>query len=140
VGFRDHLLVVVSGFGPTCQLILILGSLLMLVDGLAGGPEVGRGSAWFYGLAVLGALGVVANLVQMTSVLTEAGIPPASVGVGTLTEFYAYTVSSSLVPAVLAVVPLYMGPGWSAYGSQRSVGGLCRVRNRRRLKQRAKRG
>lgn len=105
-GFRDHVVVAVQGFGPSCQLLLIVASLLVLTDRLAGGLE-GHGSTWFYGLAVLGGLGVIANLVEMISLLTEAGLPP--VGVGTLTEAYSYTVVVSLVPALLAVVPLYVG-------------------------------
>ena len=98
-----------SGFGLTCQVILVVASLLVLADGLAGNSENGRGPIWFYGLAVLGGLGVVANLMEMTSLLTEAGIPPASAGVGTLTEFYAYTVFISIAPALMAVVPVYVG-------------------------------
>jgi hypothetical protein len=105
-GFRDHLLVAVLGFGPLCQLLLVVASLLVLADRLAGGPGGGR-SAWFFGLAVLGGLGVIANVVEMISLLTEAGVP--RVGVRTLTEAYTYTVFSSLAPALLAVVPFYVG-------------------------------
>lgn len=105
-GFRDHLLVSVQGFGPISQLLLVVASLVVLADRLAGGVER-NGLTWFYGLAVLGGLGVVANLVEMISLLTEAGLP--RVGVGTLTEAYSYTVFVSLVPALLALVPLYVG-------------------------------
>ena len=104
-GFRDHLLVAVQGFGPICQLLLVVASLLVVVDRLAG-PE-NPGLASFYGLAVLGGLGVIANLVEMTSLLTEAGIPP--VGVGTLTEAYTLVVFSSLIAVLLASVPLCVG-------------------------------
>ena len=105
-GFREHLLVAVQGFGLICQLLLVVAALLVIVDGLAGGPESHR-SISFYGLAVLGGLGVIANFAEMISLLSEAGIPP--VGVGTLTEAYTLVVFSSLAPALLALVPLYVG-------------------------------
>ena len=102
---RDHLLVAVQGFGPICQLLLVVASLLVLVDGLAG-PE-NHGLTSFYGLAALGGLGVIANLVEMISLLTEAGVPP--VGAGTLTEAYTLVVFDSLIPVLLALVPLCVG-------------------------------
>ena len=104
-GFRDHLLVAVQGFGPICQLLLVVASLLVTVDALAG-PEQ-HGLVSFHGLAVLGGLGVIANLVEMISLLSEAGIPP--VGAGTLTEAYTLVVLGSLIPVLLALVPLCVG-------------------------------
>lgn len=106
--FRIQLLVGTSGFGPISLVLLVVASILVLADGLAGG-RASPGSPWFYGLACLGALGIAASLVEMISQLTEAGIFPRSTGVGTTTEFYAYTILTSLTRALLAVVPLYVG-------------------------------
>lgn len=100
------MLVAVQGFGPISQLLLVVASLLVLADRLAGGFKRNR-SIWFFGLAVLGGLGVVANLVEMISLLTRSGLPP--VGVGSTAEAYSYIVLVSLVPAILALVPLYVG-------------------------------
>ena len=105
-GVRVHLIWSVGGLGLLGQLLLVLASLLLLVDGLALRPG-DRWPALFHTLAVLGGLGVVANVAGMISLLTEEGVPPAPMG--TLAEAYASTVLMFLAPAVLAAVPLYIG-------------------------------
>lgn len=104
-GFRGRLLIASLGFGPVTGLLLVLAALLVLADQMA--IPSARTVVFSYGLLLLGGLSVVANLVELISQVSAAGLPP--IGVTTLAEAYAIIVFGSVASALLAAVAVYIG-------------------------------
>lgn len=115
-GFRLWLSVASLGFRTEVLLGILVAAVLLVSDALTGDPFPGQ-RALFWLVAVTAAAGVVANVGDAASRLTQIGVPGAPQG--TSAEVRTVIIVSYAAPTVLAAIA-----AWMAMAGARSIESL----------------
>jgi len=104
-GFDLSLLWIANAFGFPSQLCLAVAALLFVVDRVSGTDYRGQRLV-FVALAVVGAIGVAANVTAVVVVLRNGVSSGLS---GTVAEAYTGVIFEYLAPALLSAVVVWLG-------------------------------